>query len=105
MWQPYLRVIREKCSQAIHILDRFHIVAKMNKALDEVRAGEARKMVRQGYEPLLKKTRRCLLKRKDNLSTPQRFRLRRCTSIFQSKNEPEIGPGGKGSSAGRESPF
>ena len=76
MWQPYLRVIREKCSQAIHILDRFHIVAKMNKALDEVRAGEARKMVRQGYEPLLKKTRWCLLKRKDNLSTPQRFRLR-----------------------------
>ena len=48
MWQPYPRVIREKCSQAIHVLDRFHIVAKMNKALDEVRAAEARKMVRQG---------------------------------------------------------
>ena len=30
MWQPYLKVIREKCSQALHILDRFHIVAKMN---------------------------------------------------------------------------
>src|SRR5207245_5949081 len=38
MWQPYLDVIRHKCSQALHILDRFHIVAKMNKALDEVRA-------------------------------------------------------------------
>jgi transposase len=33
MWQPYLDVIRQKCSQALHILDRFHIVAKMNKAL------------------------------------------------------------------------
>ena len=76
MWQPYLRVIREKCSQAIHILDRFHIVAKMNKALDEVRAAESRTMVQQGHEPLLKKTRWCLLKRKDNLTTPQRFRLR-----------------------------
>jgi transposase len=32
MWQPYLVVIRQKCSQALHILDRFHIVAKMNKA-------------------------------------------------------------------------
>jgi transposase len=32
MWEPYLRVIREKCSEALHILDRFHIVAKMNKA-------------------------------------------------------------------------
>jgi hypothetical protein len=29
MWQPYLDVIRQKCSQALHILDRFHIVAKM----------------------------------------------------------------------------
>src|ERR1039458_9496335 len=28
MWQPYLDVIRQKCSQALHILDRFHIVAK-----------------------------------------------------------------------------
>ncbi len=40
MWEPYLKVIREKCSEALHILDRFHIVAKMNKALDEVRGGE-----------------------------------------------------------------
>ncbi len=74
MWQPYLRVIREKCSQAIHILDRFHIVAKMNKALDEVRAGEARKMVRQGYEPLLKKTRWCLLHY--NLATVRAYLLK-----------------------------
>jgi transposase len=36
---PYLKVIREKCFEALHILDRFHIVAKMNEALDEVRAG------------------------------------------------------------------
>ena len=43
MWEPYLKVIREKCSEALHILDRFHIVAKMNKALDEVRAGESRR--------------------------------------------------------------
>ena len=35
------------------ILDRFHMVAKLNKALDEVRAGEARRMLREGYEPLL----------------------------------------------------
>ena len=48
MWQPYLGVIREKCSQALHILDRFHIVAKINKALDEVRAAEARRMAQDG---------------------------------------------------------
>jgi transposase len=76
MWQPYLKVIRERCSQAIHILDRFHIVAKMNAAVDEVRAGEARRLARDGYEPILKKTRWCVLKRKANLTERQRFRLR-----------------------------
>ena len=44
MWEPYLKLIREKCADAVHILDRFHIVAKMNKALDEVRAEETRRM-------------------------------------------------------------
>jgi transposase len=76
MWKPYLRVIREKCSQALHILDRFHIVAKMNEALDDVRAAESRQMAREGHEPLLKKSRWCILKRKKNLTPQQRFRLR-----------------------------
>jgi transposase len=76
MWGPYLKVIREKCSEALHILDRFHIVAKMNKALDEVRAGESRRMSREGLTPLLKKSRWLLLKREENLKIQQRFRLR-----------------------------
>jgi transposase len=76
MWEPYLKVIREKCSEALHILDRFHIVAKMNKALDEVRAGESRRMAREGLMPVLKKSRWLLLKRQENLKTEQRFRLR-----------------------------
>ena len=76
MWQPYLRVVREKCSQALHILDRFHIVAKMNQALDDVRAAESRKMAQEGHEPLLKKSCWCVLKRKENLTPQQRFRLR-----------------------------
>ena len=70
MWEPYLKVIREKCSEALHILDRFHVVAKMNKALDEVRAAESRKMAQDGYQPLLKKSRWCVLKRKENLTAP-----------------------------------
>jgi len=76
MWEPYLKVIREKCSDALHILDRFHIVAKMNKALDEVRAGESRRMSSEGRIPILKKSRWLLLKREENLKTEQRFRLR-----------------------------
>jgi transposase len=76
MWEPYLKVIRENCSDALHILDRFHIVAKMNKALDEVRAGESRRLAREGFLPVLKKSRWLLLKREENLKTEQRFRLR-----------------------------
>src|SRR5262249_4584746 len=76
MWKPYLRVIRERCANAVNILDRFHIVAKMNDALDDVRAAEARRLIEDGYQPVLKKTRWCVLKRKANLTTLQRFRLR-----------------------------
>jgi transposase len=76
MWEPYLKVIREKCSEALHILDRFHIVAKMNKALDEVRAGESRRMAHEGFAPVLNKSRWLLLKREENLKPDQRFRLR-----------------------------
>ena len=76
MWEPYLKLIREKCSEALHILDRFHIVAKMNKALDEVRADETRRMKLEGRDPILKKSRWLLLKRSENLKDEQYFRLR-----------------------------
>lgn len=76
MWKPYLKVIKKKSPQALHILDRFHIIAKINKAIDEVRAGEARKMKKDGYEPILKKSRWCLLKRKQNLTDTQSVKLK-----------------------------
>ncbi|WP_316157601.1 ISL3 family transposase [Cupriavidus sp. BIC8F] len=76
MWKPYLEMIALHCPNALNILDRFHIVAKMNKAIDEVRADESRRMVRDGYEPVLKKSRWCLLKRPENLTDKQRLRMR-----------------------------
>jgi len=75
MWQPYLKVIAKKASQAVHILDRFHIVARLNKALDEIRAAEANRMAQQGYEPVLKRSRWCFLKREENLSEKQYAKL------------------------------
>ena len=60
----------------MHILDRFHIFAKMNKALDEVRAEESRRMQREGRDPVLKKSRWLLLKRSENLGDERYFRLR-----------------------------
>jgi transposase len=32
MWEPYLKLIRENCSEALHILDRFHINLKTVRA-------------------------------------------------------------------------
>lgn len=71
MWKAYLQVIRERIGQAVHILDRYHIVARINKALDVVRAGEHRQMKKDGYEPLLTKSRWLLLKRPENLTDKQ----------------------------------
>jgi transposase len=98
MWKPYLGVIRDKCSQALNILDRLaiseegwatyrsdktamllrqsSIVAKVNKALDDIRAAEARRMKRDGYEPVLTKSRWCLLKRPENLTANQKVKLK-----------------------------
>jgi transposase len=75
MWKPYLKVIAEKAGQAVHVLDRFHIMAKMNKAIDEIRAGEVKRLQRDGYEPVLKHSRWCLLKRRENLTEQQTVKL------------------------------
>ena len=48
----------------------------MNKALDEIRAGESRRIASERGVPVLKKSRWLLLKREENLKTEQRFRLR-----------------------------
>jgi len=75
MWKPYVKVIAKKAPQAIHVLDRFHIMAKMNKSIDEVRATEAKRLERDGYEPVLKNSRWCLLKREENLTERQAVKL------------------------------
>ena len=75
MWKPYLAVIARWAPRAVHILDRYHLVAKLNLALDDVRAEEAKRMKRDGYEPLLKNSRWALLKNPENLTDPQTEKL------------------------------
>jgi len=75
MWKPYIKVIESRAPKAIHVLDRFHIMSHMSKAIDEVRASEAKKLTEDGYEPILKKTRFLLLKRPENLSDSQEIKL------------------------------
>ena len=75
MWKPYLTVIAEQVGEAVHVLDRFHLMVHFNKAIDEVRADEARQLKRDGYEPVLKNSRWCLLKRPENLNAKQLVKL------------------------------
>jgi transposase len=75
MWQPYLTVIAECAGQAVHVLDRYHVMATMNKAIDEVRAAEAKRLAADGHEPVLKHSRWVLLKRPENLTDNQTAKL------------------------------
>jgi transposase len=74
MWKPYLKIIAQKASAAIHVLDRFHIVQWMNKAVDMVRHQEHQDLLRRGIETL-KYARWCLLKCRKNLTKDQKTRL------------------------------
>ena len=75
MRQAYLNVIAEQLKNVVHVLDRFHIMKKMGEAIDEVRRGEARRLEKDGYEPVLKHSRWCLLKRPENLTEKQVVKL------------------------------
>ena len=88
MWKPYMNVIARWAKGAINILDRFHIMAHFSKAIDEVRAGEARAMRQDGYEPILKRSRWCLLKRPENLTEKQEMKLGESAPV-----QPEVRPG------------
>lgn len=56
MWKPYLKVIARKAGAAVHVLDRFHIMAYFSKAIDEVRASEAKTLKAKGYAPPLRRS-------------------------------------------------
>ena len=75
MWKPYLKVVAKKAGQAVHVLDRFHIMSHMGKAIDEVRAQEVRLLKAKGLEPVLARARWLFLKRPSNLTDTQGTKL------------------------------
>jgi transposase len=76
MWRPYLKVIALKAKDALNILDRFHIIQKLNDAVDDVRAAETKALVKKGMNLILKNTRWVLLKRSENLNDIQKVKLK-----------------------------
>lgn len=75
MWQNYLDVVQQRAGQAVHVLDRFHIMKKLNEALDQIRREETRRLKEDGYEPVLKHSRWCLLKRPENRTEKQTVKM------------------------------
>lgn len=76
MWRQYMTVIAEQAEGAVHILDRYHVMKKFGDKLSRVRAEESRQMKQDGYEEILKNSRWCLLKRRENLTTKQTVKLK-----------------------------
>lgn len=55
MWKAYLNVIRNRAAHCLRVLDRFHIVAHLSKAIDKVRASEARDLQMRGRGELCRR--------------------------------------------------
>jgi len=74
MWQAYLKAVRSHAPNAQVLFDRFHLVQHLNRAVDEVRRSEMRRL--SGREKtFFKRTRFLLLKNPWNLRTDERERL------------------------------
>ena len=74
MWRPYLKAVRDHAPNAQVLFDRFHLVQHLNRAVDEVRRSEMRRL--SGTEKAsFKKTRFLLLKNPWNLRTDEKERL------------------------------
>jgi transposase len=87
MWPAYLKVLRERATGTMNILARFHIMNKFSEALDKVRADETRQLLRDGYEPVLTKSRWCILKKRENLTETQIEPMKRMAKMLE-RHEP-----------------
>ena len=82
MWRPYLTVIAAQASQALHVLDRFHITSHLNQAVDEVRRAESGRLRGRPVAEKLKKMRWKLLRKGSRVRGRAKRRL---YGLLQSK--------------------
>lgn len=74
MWQPYINRLKKHFPKATLVFDRFHILQQLSRAIDLVRAEEAREQKKTNPE-LLKRSRYLFLKNPERLTDKQRARL------------------------------
>jgi transposase len=75
MWEAYRKSVKKWLPNAKIVFDKFHVIEHLNKALDEVRKNEARRLDKDDRK-ILKRKRWVLLKGAENLSPEQQGTLR-----------------------------
>ena len=74
MWDPYIKAIKEHCPNAELVFDKFHVVKKVNEALDNVRKKEFAKA--SDEERInMKHKRWIILKKESNLNKEEKESL------------------------------
>jgi transposase len=71
MWDPYIKAIRECCQNVKLVFDKFHVVKKVNEALDKVRKNEFAN-AKPEEKKKMKHKRWIILKRTKNLKSTQK---------------------------------
>lgn len=74
MWDPYIKAIKEQCPNAQLVFDKFHVVKKVNDALDKVRKKEFAK-AELDERKRMKHKRFVILKRNCRLKPKQKEEL------------------------------
>lgn len=87
LWKAYLAVVRRHMGHAVQILDRFHLTALLNKAVDQVRRTERHRLKTSARGDLLKNARWLLLKPRARVRGKAREHLNRviCSKLDTSR--------------------
>jgi transposase len=75
MWKAYLNVIGKVCTNALNILDRFHVKGHLTDAVNETRKMDVAKLKKEGREAVLTKSKYIFLKNPENLTDDQADKL------------------------------
>lgn len=76
MWDPYIKTVKEKCPNAKIVFDKFHIVKKINEALDKIRKKEFAKADKE-ERINMKHKRFIILKKEKNLKKKEKEELKK----------------------------
>lgn len=74
MWQPYIDTLSTYYPNVVLVFDKFHLIAHLNKAVDETRRQEVRELEKEDAK-VLKGTRYIWLKNPVNLTEKQQVKL------------------------------